>query len=148
MGFESEATMRTHRTVRVILVSTAMAFAAPGVSEAEPGVTPLPAMIMSNAIVITNTGATNLIGFRVVISADGHAAFVSGNGSGGGLLPPRLLHRLQTRGSAARPLSQLAQPSCMKSASFGTSTFVAIGGDRSPDLSCPAEGPELALQRD
>ncbi len=140
--------MRTQLTVQAILVSTAMIFAAPTASMAEPVQAPLPAMIMSNAIVITNTGATNLIGYRVVISADGHAAFVSDNGSGDGMLPPRLFDRLERDVSAAIPLAQLTKLSCMKSASFGTSTFVAIGGDRSPDLSCPADGIERTLQQD
>lgn len=140
--------MRAHRIVQTLLVGTAIACAVPAAGMAEPGALPPPAMVMSNAIVITNTGATNLIGYRVVIAADGHAAFATGEGSGKAQLPANLFRQFERNVFAARPLAQLAKQSCMKSASFGTSTFVALDGDRSPDLSCPANGLERALQKD
>ena len=36
----------------------------------------------------------------------------------------------------------------MKPMSFGTSTFVALGGERSPDLTCPATRTARALKND
>ena len=36
----------------------------------------------------------------------------------------------------------------MKSASFGTATYLSIGGERSPDLECPGNDPERALKTD
>ena len=46
--------------------------------------------------------------------------------------------RLWKAARAALPLASLPAAHCAKSASFGTSIFVQIGSDRSPDLSCPA----------
>jgi hypothetical protein len=39
----------------------------------------------------------------------------------------------------AGPLRALPVVHCMKSASFGTSLFIEVDGDRSPDLSCPGQ---------
>jgi hypothetical protein len=36
----------------------------------------------------------------------------------------------------------------MKPVSFGTSTFVSVGGDRSPDLTCPADATAMRLKDD
>lgn len=99
--------------------------------------------------VITNTGSTNTAGYRVVITPDGRAIYSSGDGSGAASLPPAMIDRLRQDVSAAAPLSRLSvSPTCMKSASFGSSTFLALDDDRSPDLSCPATGAAAALEQD
>jgi hypothetical protein len=101
------------------------------------------------AVVITNTGSTNTIGYRVRVSPDGQASFESGGGSGQASLPPDLLSRVEHDVMAASPLSKLpASTSCMKSVSFGTSTYVVAGDERSPDLSCPADVVEQSLKDD
>lgn len=100
------------------------------------------------AIVITNTGSTNTIGYRVQIEADGHAAYSSGEGSGEAVLPASMFERLTRDIAQASPLARLEVPPCMKSVSFGTSTFIAQDGDRSPDLTCPATGAASALEDD
>jgi hypothetical protein len=102
----------------------------------------------AKAVVIENSGSTNTIGFRVRISPDGHAAYVSGAGAGEVLLPHALFHRLRRDVERGSPLADLPVPACMKSASFGTKTYLAVGSDRSPDLSCPASGRVQALEDD
>ena len=108
------------------------------------GVEPLNA----KAIVIENSGSTNTIGFRVRISPEGHAAYVSGAGAGEAPLPHALFHRLRRDVERGSPLADLPVPPCMKSVSFGTKTYLAVGSDRSPDLSCPGSGRLQALEDD
>jgi hypothetical protein len=106
-------------------------------------------MVMSTTIVITNSGSTNTIGWRILIGATGDASYVSGDGAGNATLPADLYAKLKGDIEAAKPLGQLPSVvSCMKSASFGTATYLSIGGDRSPDLECPGNDPERALKTD
>jgi hypothetical protein len=100
------------------------------------------------SIVIENSGSTNAIGFRVRISAEGRAAYVSGAGAGEALLPHAVFHRLRRDVERGLPLAGLPVPPCMKSVSFGTKTYLVVGMDRSPDLSCPASGKVQALEDD
>jgi hypothetical protein len=113
-----------------------------------PTVAPGGAMVMTTTIQIINTGATDSIGYRVLLGADGSASFVSGDGSGHATLPAGLFDRLQQDITAAKPLADLPTQTCMKPVSFGTSTFVAQGGDRSPDLTCPANRAAQSLKDD
>ncbi len=53
--------------------------------------------------------------------------------------------RLLNAAHAASPLSSLPFAHCMKSVSFGTSIFVQMGSDRSPDLSCPNQSDARAV---
>jgi hypothetical protein len=49
----------------------------------------------------------------------------------------------------AKPLADLPIPAtCMKPVSFGTSTYISIGGDRSPDLTCPANDAARNVKND
>ena len=113
------------------------------------GVTPSGGMVMTSTIQITNSGATDSIGFRVLIGTGGEASFVSGDGSGHATLPAELYERIVHDIAVSKPLSGLpSAASCMKPVSFGTSTFVSIGGDRSPDLTCPANEEAASLKSD
>ena len=114
-----------------------------------PGAVPAQAMVMANTIVVSNTGSTNFIGYRVLIAPGGQVSYVSGDGPGNSVLPRPLLRRLKRDVAAASPLSRLPEAAaCMKPMSFGTSTFVALGGERSPDLTCPANRAARALKND
>ena len=55
--------------------------------------------------------------------------------------------RLQEAALKAGPLASLPASHCMKSASFGSSLFVEVDGQRSPDLSCAnqRDSPTAAL---
>jgi len=120
-------------------------------SAATPGAGPAPqgGMVMTTTIVITNSGATNLIGWRILIGANGETSYATGDGTGKATLPADLLAKLRTDIDAAKPLASLPQESpCMKPMSFGTATYVAVGGDRSPDLTCPNNDKGDALKED
>ena len=106
-------------------------------------------MVMTTTIVITNSGSTNTIGYRIFIGATGEASYVSGAGSGKATLPATLYAKLKGDVDAAKPLSGKARAvTCMKPASFGTSTYLALGGDRTEDLSCPGNAAEQELKED
>jgi hypothetical protein len=113
-----------------------------------PANAPGGAMVMTTTIQIVDTGSTDMIGYRVLLAADGTASSVSGDGSGHAALPGALFARLQHDIAAAKPLADLPTQTCMKAVSFGTSTFVEQGGDRSPDLTCPANRAAQDLQDD
>lgn len=106
-------------------------------------------MVMTTTIEISNSGSTNLIGYRVLIGTDGSTSFVSGDGPGQATLPAELFDRLKHDIAAAKPLANLSSAAtCMKPVSFGTSTFLTVGGDRSPDLTCPADAAAMRLMDD
>ncbi len=106
-------------------------------------------MVTSNAIVIVNSGATNLIGWRITIGANGDASYVTGDGPGNATLPADVFAKLRGDIDAAKPLANIPQEQpCMKPMSFGTKLSIAVGGDRSPDLSCPTNDAGQALQDD
>lgn len=90
--------------------------------------------------VILDTGSTNAVGYRISVARNGEVWYVSGDGA------PRPGHVDASLADAffadlrtAMPLSRLPLPHCMKSVSFGTSTFVWWHGQRSPDISCPGD---------
>jgi len=106
-------------------------------------------MVTANTAVIFNTGSTNSSCFRILVSPTGQAHFVQGNQSGKGRIPRRLTSKFFQDLSAAEPLSKLpTEPNCMKSASFGTSTFIRLRGEQSPDISCMNNAKAKALVTD
>lgn len=111
--------------------------------------------------VIVNSGSTNTAGFRIVVERSGNAEFTpaprrSGPDSGAKAepksrkVPDALVHDLYSDLDAAKPLSSLPAPRCMKSASFGTKLTIEFGAEVTPDLSCGDGGNEKlkALIRD
>ncbi len=106
-------------------------------------------MVTADTAVIFNTGSTNSPCFRILVSPTGQAHFVQGNQSGKGRIPRRLTRKFFQDISAAEPLSKLpAESTCMKSVSFGTSTFIRLGGEQSPDISCVNNAKAKALVSD
>ena len=121
------------------------------VADQSASATPAPrgGMVMTTTIAITNSGATNLIGWRILIGTNGDASYVTGDGPGHATLPADLFAKLRADIDAAKPLASLPQESpCMKPMSFGTSTYVVVGGDRSPDLTCPNSDKGETLKED
>jgi len=106
-------------------------------------------MVPTNAIVIINSGSTNTIGYRIVVTTDGEASFASGDGQGSARLPQGLFAKLKYDVVMAQPLSHVrARPDCMKPVSFGSTTNIALADERSEDLSCPASPKGKALKHD
>ena len=104
--------------------------------------------VPKGAAVILNTGSTNTVGYRIVVQESGKAWFVHGATRAGGIVPEKINGKLFADLRAAMPLSQLPVVPCMKSASFGTMTFVWWRGERSHDISCPGSAKASALQDD
>ncbi len=105
-------------------------------------------LVPANVAVISNTGSTNTVCYRIYVSQSGQATYVDGDRQGNGIISAALASKFFSDISAAQPLSQLPEKHCLKSVSFGTSTFVRLGGEESPDLSCPGNAKAEALFND
>jgi hypothetical protein len=99
---------------------------------------------------IVNSGSTNFTGYTIQVRSDGSAsAQVSNRGSDAESTPkPFTLDAAAVKQffadlAAARSAKAVAA-SCMKSASFGSTTRVTWHDWTSPDLSCPAGNPSGA----
>ncbi len=101
------------------------------------------ALVASNTAVILNSGSTNTIGYRISVSPSGFASYVDGNGFSQGQLSKKLTTRFFRHLTHPEPLSDLPVEPCVKSASFGTTTTVSLGGEQSPDLSCPSNNDQV-----
>ena len=96
-----------------------------------------------DSALVTNSGSTNTLGYRIELHPDGSATVAMVRGPSASpspaksfTVPSGLAKQFFTDLAAARQAKTVTQP-CMKSASFGSSTYVAWQGWRSPDLSCP-----------
>jgi hypothetical protein len=107
---------------------------------------------------IINSGSTNAAGYQIVVDESGHAKYIPGKGRHGIAspdsememeIPAEMVGKFFADIDRAGPLSKLPVGHCMKSASFGTMTFVKVGDDQSPDLSCTDQDPRMdALYKD
>jgi hypothetical protein len=86
--------------------------------------------------VITNSGSTNLAGYRIEVAPDGHAQVTQGTATREVTIPAQLATRLYTDLAAAGPLDALPTQPCMKSVSFGSRTTLAYKTKTSADLQC------------
>jgi hypothetical protein len=110
----------------------------------------------ADTAVILNSGSTNRAGFRIEVERSGQAEFTSTPRRGQAAeqvrrkVPDALIQRFYADLEAAQPLSALSAEHCAKSVSFGTTTTVEVGSERTPDISCPnARDPNTkALMRD
>ncbi|MBH8562963.1 hypothetical protein I8748_12350 [Nostoc sp. CENA67] len=107
------------------------------------------ALVPNNVAVIVNSGSTNTIGYRIYVTPTGEANYVDGNGSGHGQLPKKLTKTFFHDLKVAEPLSSLpVEQGCVKSTSFGTTTTISLGGQQSPDVSCPGNQKARRLDTD
>ena len=116
---------------------------------------PKPAPI--ETAVIENTGSTNFMGYVISLSPQGsvQAANTPGYGivsdldkSKPATLPKSQIKKLFDDLAAAMPLTSLPVRHGMRSASFGTSTYITYKGQKSPDLTFAADPRTLALKAD
>ena len=107
---------------------------APIAAIAAPAVPYLP--VPKGAAVILNTGSTNTLGYRIVVQPSGAAEYVNGPRRATTFVPRSLATRFFRDLQAAMPLSSRGASDCMKSASFGYSSYVWWNGSRSGDLTC------------
>ncbi|HYM00332.1 MAG TPA: hypothetical protein VEZ90_15365 [Blastocatellia bacterium] len=111
---------------------------------------------------IVNSGSTNTAGYRILVKESGDVTFIPGkprsrigppnpetDAERSVTIPPDLAKRFFDDIDHASPLSKLPVVHCMKSVSFGTLTFIKLGDERSPDVSCPGKDERLgALYHD
>ena len=110
----------------------------------------------ADTAVIVNSGSTNRAGFRIEVERSGQAEYTSMPRRGQAAeqvrrkVPDALIQRFYADLEAAEPLSALPAEHCAKSVSFGATTTVELGSERTPDISCPnARNPNTkALMRD
>ncbi|HLH38609.1 MAG TPA: hypothetical protein VKX39_05630 [Bryobacteraceae bacterium] len=101
------------------------------------------AALLAQTVTIVNTGSTNTSGFQIAVEKSGKAQYRQRRGAPQKLekkIPAALAKRLYKDVKAARPLPALPAPYCVKSASFGTRTYIDFGSEESPDLSCGDAG--------
>ena len=99
---------------------------------------PQVSLLPRNVAVILKTASTNTACERFLVAPSGQVSFAIGNTTGQGTLQAPLTKSFFEAIKAAGPLSNLPiKLDCIKSASFGTSTFVSLDREKSPDLSCP-----------
>lgn len=104
--------------------------------------------------VIRDSGSTNFLGYTVKVWSNGSAWAVHSNRAGTavdapvtGQVPANLAQRFLDEARQARSNHAISR-SCMKSASFGSSTVVVYHTWTSPDLQCPGDGYVVALAAD
>jgi len=94
---------------------------------------------------IVNSGSTNRAGFRIAVKRTGVAEMNTRGKSVQRELAPETVARFYADLKAAEPLAAFPKVHCMKSASFGSSLSVELGGDKTPDLSC-GDGGSAAMR--
>ena len=103
-----------------------------------------PATTPAETAVIENTGSTNTKGYQITVhSSDG--AHMDGKALS---LPPAMNKKLFHDLAAAMPLTGLPARHGMRSASFGTRTFITYKGQHSPDLTFGGDARATALKAD
>ena len=86
---------------------------------------------------IVNSGSTNSAAFQLDVRSDGSTTFtVQGRAPETRAIPPKSAALFLGNLRSALPLTPTKAEGCMKSASFGSSTFVIYHGHRSGDISC------------
>lgn len=107
-----------------------------------------------DSAVIRNTGSTNFTGYTISVWQNGRVSAVHSNRAGQPVdrpvtatLPKSLVRQFFTDLHTAQHARIVAQ-SCMKSASFGTTTVIVNHNWTSPDLECPGDGHIIALGSD
>lgn len=95
--------------------------------------------VPSNVAVILKTASTNTDCERVLVNPSGHVSFVVGKKTGQGTLEPSLIRKFFRDIKIAESLSKLPVKYCLNSTSFGASTFVSLGSEKSPDLNCTGD---------
>jgi hypothetical protein len=125
-------------TIVTLALASAAAFGAP----------------MRDGGVIRNSGSTNFSGYTIKVWSDGSTWAVHSNRNGTALDTPvtghisaALAKRFLDDAQSARR-NRVSSQSCMKSASFGSSTVALYHRWTSPDLECPGDGFVVALGAD
>lgn len=134
--------MSTRSSLLVLGAAGVLLAAAPVLAKASHKAKP--ATAPAETAVIENTGSTNTKGYRITVSSGG-GAHLDGKSLG---LPLAMNKKLFRDLAAAMPLTGLPARHGMRSASFGTRTFITYKGQQSPDLTFGGDARTTALKAD
>jgi hypothetical protein len=95
---------------------------------------------------IENTGSTNTMGYAIAISSN-YSARTNGHPVMS-RMPHGIVDKFFTDLTAAMPLTSLPVRHGMRSASFGTQTYITYKGQKSPDLTFASDPRTVALKAD
>ncbi len=112
-----------------------------------------PKAVLVETAVIENTGSTNMLGYQIRVSSDGSVAkmFTTALRVTTVMTQPISFQdagKLFRDLNVAMPLSSLPVGHGMRSASFGTQTFITYKGQKSPDLTFASDPRTAALKAD
>lgn len=133
--------MSTHS--KLLILGAAGLLLAALAAQAKPSHAKHPTPAVRTAAII-NSGSTNTAGYEIVVSSNGKAQYNGHSCHLGTGQATRLFHDLD----AAGPLPDLKVKHGVKSASFGTSTYITYKNHRSPDLSFGGDAHATALKAD
>ena len=100
-------------------------------------------MMQPETAIIENTGSTNTKGYKIIVHSTGTS--VDGKPVS---LPTAMAQQLFRDLAGAMPLSGLPARHGMRSASFGTRTYITYKGQQSPDLTFGGDARANALKTD
>ena len=110
---------------------------------------PTPKKAAEETAVIENSGSTNTASYQIIVSSRGSASYREiGAESHVRTVAKAVTAKLFTDLSAAMPLKALPVRHGMRSASFGTETYITYKGQKSPDLTTPSGPLASALHED
>ncbi len=116
-----------------------------------------PKLVAVQTAVIENTGSTNTVGYKITVSLSPGGYHLDAASSDGQTRNKdtgdhnAMMQRVRTFFAdldAAMPLNTLPVRHGMRSASFGTKTFITYKGQRSPDLTFASDPRTVALKSD
>ncbi len=141
-----------HQTSRYIGF---LAFGAAGLLLAVLPATAKPKLTSIQTAEINNSGSTNTFGYDIGVSSDGSSAYSAGSAllskrhfNSTKAIPAAQIKKLFADLNAAMPLTDLPVRHGMRSASFGTQTYITYKGQKSPDLTFASDPRTAALKTD
>jgi len=116
---------------------------------ASPAPEPKGTAVAASAAVIINSGSTNTAPYKIVVTPDGTARIqMQAVDTVTKTLSEATVKSFFSDIRAAMPLDAINMQPCMKSASFGTSTFVRFEAKQTPDLQCASGSAAERLSAD
>lgn len=102
----------------------------------------------AEALLIVNSGSTNMAGYRIEVLPNGNMAYASGVNIRSTVLPAAVTQKLFGDVRTALPFAQMGLKPCPKSASFGSTTVLIYKNQTTPDVSCPGSPKAAVLYAD
>ena len=106
---------------------------------------------------IINSSTTNNDGYRIVLTRSGDVTYTREAADDNGIpssstintkIPVELANKFFNHLDAAMPVSALPREECARNDSLGSTTYVTVDGQRSPDLGCASDPRKTDLYDD